>query len=243
MHPRASRLIAAATAAGALAVPAAAGAHVTAAPIGDVPAEGYGKVDFRVPHGCDGSPTTAITVRLPDNVVGATPQVVPGWKISVKEGKLAKPVEAHGEQITEGVREVTWRGGPLPDHHLQEFGMSIQTSGKPGEKAWFKILQECEQGETAWAEIPEDGGEEPDTPAAGITLAAGDDHAAASDDAQGAAEPASAPAGENAAAVSADDLDGKASKGLAIGGLVVGVVGLLAGLTGITLAGRARRSA
>jgi uncharacterized protein YcnI len=93
-------------AAAALAVPALAGAHVTANPA-EVPAQGYGKVDFRVPHGCDGSPTTRITVRFPDEVVDGTPQVVPGWRIATKEGRLAAPVEAHGETQTEGVREVS----------------------------------------------------------------------------------------------------------------------------------------
>jgi uncharacterized protein YcnI len=225
--------------AAALALPAAAGAHVTAYAVGDLPPEGYGKIDFRVPHGCDGSPTTSLTIQLPDTVVGATPQVVPGWEISTKEGKLANPVEAHGEQITEGVREVTWRGGSLADDRLQEFGMSVQTAGgKAGEKAYFKILQRCEEGETAWAEIPVEGEEEPEAPAAEVVFASaegghGGDAAAA--ETSGDAQPTAQTSG-----VSADDVDGKASQGLAIAALIVGALGLVVGGAGLAAARRSR---
>jgi uncharacterized protein YcnI len=225
-----------AAAAATLALPAAAGAHVTAFAVGDLPPEGYGKIDFRVPHGCDGSPTTSITVQLPDTVVGATPQVVPGWKIRTKEGKLANPVTAHGEQITEGVREVTWYGGSLPEHRLQEFGASVQTAGgKAGEKAYFKVLQKCEEGETAWAEIPVEGEEEPEAPAAEVVFAAAQGGHGA-DAAE--AERAAAQETEQSAGVTAEDVDGKASKGLAIAGLVVGGLGLAAGAAGIAFGRR-----
>ena len=141
---------------------------------------------------------------------------MPGWKISTKEGRLADPVTAHGETITEGVREVTWSGGSLPDGRLQEFGLSIQTAGgKAGEKAYFKVLQECEQGETAWAEIPVEGEEEPEAPAAEIVFAE--------------AAPASAEPAEQTSGASAD---GKASTGLAITALVVGALGLVVGAAG-----------
>jgi uncharacterized protein YcnI len=222
-----------------LALPAAAGAHVTANAVGDLPPEGYGKIDFRVPHGCDGSPTTSITVQLPDTVVGATPQVVPGWSIKTKEGKLANPIKAHGETITEGVREVTWSGGELPDRYLQEFGMSVQTAGgKPGEKAYFKILQKCKKGETAWAEIPVEGEEEPESPAAEVVFAAAENgHGGAAAE----AEPTSAAApAEQTAGASAADVDGKASEGLAIAALVVGALGLAAGIAGFVAARRSR---
>lgn len=227
--------IAAAVAATALAVPAVAGAHVTVSPE-QIPAEGYSFVDVNVPHGCDESPTTSITVQLPDSVVGATPEVATGWKIKVKEGKLAKPIEQHGETITEGPREVTWSGGDLDAHQLQRFGMSIQTAGTAGEPAHFKILQKCQEGETAWAEIPVEGEEEPEAPAATVQLIAADDahgaaasgdHAKEGDDA--AAEEVSAQnASAQSSGVTADDLDGKASTGLAIAGIVMGAVGLLA---------------
>lgn len=224
--------IAATAVAAALAAPAAAGAHVTVSPA-EIPAEGYSYVDVNVPHGCDESPTTSITVRLPDSVVGATPQVVEGWDIEVKEGKLPKPIEQHGETITEGVREVTWSGGSLPAHYLQRFGMSIQTAGTAGEPAHFKILQKCKEGETAWAEIPVEGQEEPEAPAATVQLVADEEKAHTE---EVAAENASASA--SASGVTAEDLDGKASTGLAIAGIAMGAVGLLAAAFAVALSRR-----
>lgn len=226
------KTIAAAVAATALAVPAAASAHVTVSPE-SIPAEGYSFVDVNVPHGCEESPTTSITVQLPDAVVGATPEVATGWKIKVKEGKLPKPITQHGETITEGVREVTWSGGSLDPRQLQRFGMSIQTAGKAGDTAYFKILQQCKEGETAWAEIPVEGQDEPEAPASGVKLIASEEegHGAAAsggDDAAGAEEVSAQNASAQTSGVTADDLDGKASTGLAIAGLVMGAVGLLA---------------
>ncbi|HWT93399.1 MAG TPA: YcnI family protein [Solirubrobacteraceae bacterium] len=224
------KTIAAAVAATCLAVPSAAAAHVTVSPE-QIPAEGYSFVDVNVPHGCEESPTTSITVQLPDSVVGATPEVATGWTIKVKEGKLPKPIEQHGETITEGPREVTWSGGNLDAHQLQRFGMSIQTAGTAGESAYFKILQKCKEGETAWAEIPVEGEEEPEAPAATVQLiAAGDAHGAAAsgDDAAATEEVSAQNASAQSAGVSADDLDGKASTGLAIAGIVMGAIGLLA---------------
>ncbi len=226
----------AAVAAGALAAPAAAQAHVTAFPE-SLPAEGYAKVDLRVPHGCDGSPTTKVTVLMPDEIVAATPQVVPGWKLSVKEGKLARPYDAHGEKVTEGVREVTWTGGPLPDPYLQEFGLSIRVAGEPGRKIALKTLQECKKGETAWAEIPVDGEEEPEAPAPMVALTAAQDaDGEASDEAEATGtEEASF---EQASAAGGDDTG--APTWLAILGVVLGALGLAAGAAGLAAARRAR---
>lgn len=182
---------AAAIAALLFAIPA--GAHVTVAPT-EAPAEGYAKLDFSVPHGCEDSPTTSISIQMPDQVVSVTPQVVAGWQIETKEGELARPVELHGETITTGVREVTWRGGPLDPHHLEVFGLSVRFAGQPDDRVPFKIVQRCRQGEEAWIEVAEDGGEEPEFPAPIVTLTTADDghgHDAAAD---GDEEPADAEA-------------------------------------------------
>lgn len=163
------------TAGSALAVGGAtAHAHVTVAP-GEAPAEGYAMLDLSVPHGCEESPTTSISVQMPDQVVSATPQVVPGWTIETKEGKLPNPVESHGETLTTGVREVTWKGGVLDPHQLEVFGLSVRFAGEAGELAPFKVVQRCRQGESAWIEMAEDGGPEPEYPAPVVTLVAAED--------------------------------------------------------------------
>jgi periplasmic copper chaperone A len=219
--------------AAALALPVAAQAHVTVAPA-QLPAEGYGKIDLSVPHGCEESPTTKLTVQLPDEVQSATPQVVPGWKITTKEGKLPKPYDNHGEQVTRGVREITWEGGPLDPHHLEVFGVSIKVSGNEGDQMAFKAIQECKKGETAWVEIPVEGEEEPPEPAPMVELvAAEEEHGASSAQEPATEEVETAPV----AATTGDDDDG--GSGLAIVALIVGALGLVAGIGGLVAARRA----
>lgn len=153
-----------------------AAAHVTVSPT-ELPAEGYAKVDLSVPHGCEASPTTSLSIQMPDQVISATPQVVPGWTITTEEGELAQPVESHGETITTGVREITWRGGPLDAHHLEVFGISVRLAGNPGDEIAFKAVQRCQDGQAAWIEVAETGDEDLEYPAPIVTLVDGsDDH-------------------------------------------------------------------
>ena len=113
----------------------------------------YSKVVFRVGHGCDGSPTTKIMITIPDGILGLKPQVKPGWKIGIKKEKLATPAMLHGKEILEVPREITWSGGPLPDEHMDEFGMSFKAPEAAGDLV-FKVLQTCKKGSNHWSDAP-----------------------------------------------------------------------------------------
>lgn len=229
-------LSAAAATAALLALPAAAGAHVTVSPE-RAPADGYAIVDLTVPHGCEASPTTKLIVQLPDQVVSAVPEEVAGWTVTTREGRLARPYDSHGERVTQGVREVTWSGGPLAADHMQRFGLSVRFAGRPGESAPFKAIQRCKEGRTAWVELPVDGQAEPEHPAPAVTLTAGEDaHAAGGAGAPGTAEPVDA---EVVAATVAEP-DDTPSTGLVIAALVVGALALVAALAALA---RGRRTA
>ena len=197
-----------------LALPATALAHVTANP-SEAASGSFAMITFRVPHGCEDSPTTSISVKIPDGVVFVTPEAVPGWTAKVTEGKLAQPVEAEGETITEGATAVSWTGGPLSPHEFTDFGLSMKLPDQPGETIWFPVVQRCEQGETRWIKIPVEGQPEPDTPAPGVSLVAASQE-----------EPAAAPA----AAEAENDDDGESTVAL-----VLGAAGLLAGLAALGL--------
>lgn len=200
-----------------IAMPATANAHVTVSPP-EAPADGYAMLDFTVPHGCDGAPTTGLVVRMPDQVISATPEEVPGWTIRTREGKLPQPAEQHGESVTEGVREVTWRGGPLPDDHLRRFGLSVALRGDPGEAVPFKVLQKCAGGaETAWIQEASADGPEPEHPAPSVTLTGE------------AADPAEA---------SKSGADSDSGNGLAIVALILGALGLATGGVALIRSGR-----
>ena len=107
-------------------------AHITVAPA-SAPAGAHQTLVFKVGHGCDGSATTGITVQLPDGVT-AKPMPKPGWTITI------------------AAREITWRGGPLPDAYYDEFTLQAKLPDAPGRYA-FKVGQQCEKGRTDWADV------------------------------------------------------------------------------------------
>lgn len=138
---------------GANSLPAA--AHVTVAPAA-APAGAYQTLAFKVGHGCEGSATTSIAVQLPEAVTGAKPMPKPGWTIALTEAKLALPVQSHGKTIASAVREIAWRGGPLPDAYYDEFVIQVKLPDAPGRYA-FKVVQQCEQGRNEWIETAASG--------------------------------------------------------------------------------------
>jgi uncharacterized protein YcnI len=131
------------------------------------------KAVLRVPHGCEKSATTAIRVRIPDGFIEVKPMPKPGWKLDVVRGKYQKPMSVRGTQVTEGVTEVDWTGGNLPDAYYDEFVLTgfIGDEAPAGQTLYFPIVQECEKGVTRWIEIPAgNGAPEPAEPAAGLKL-------------------------------------------------------------------------
>ncbi|MBL8670589.1 MAG: YcnI family protein [Alphaproteobacteria bacterium] len=143
--------------------PAVVHAHVTLESR-EAPAGSYHKVVLRVPHGCKGSPTLKVRVRVPDGVTGVKAQPKPGWELATVKGKLAKPVDdGHGGQITEGVNEVTW-SGRLLDEHYDEFVMRVKLPDAPDAVLHWPVVQECEVGVHRWIEIPAPGKSADDYP-------------------------------------------------------------------------------
>lgn len=200
----------------ALAVPAAAGAHVTLQP-SEAPAGDYVVLDVRVPNERDDAATTKIDVQLPPGFAFASYEAVPGWSVQVRMQKLAKPLTSHGEKITEQVGQMTWTadrsGAAIAPGQFQDFPISVQIPGKAGDTLTFKAIQTYDNGEVVrWIGAPD--AEEP-APQVAVT-AGGDEHG-------GAADSGSSESGAS---------DG-ASQGLGIAALVVGALGLLAGGTAL----------
>jgi uncharacterized protein YcnI len=130
------------------------------------------KIVLRVPHGCGESATIRLTVQIPEGAIAIKPMVKPGWQIATTRGSYAKAYSFfHGAKFTEGVREVTWSGGKLPDAFYDEFVLSAFIAGElsPGQMLYFPVVQQCEQGEHRWVEIPTSG-KSPNEPAPGVML-------------------------------------------------------------------------
>ncbi|MDR3533322.1 MAG: YcnI family protein [Rhodopila sp.] len=132
-------------------------AHVTAHPASGA-ADSYFETAFNVPHGCDGSSTVAVRIKIPEGVMSVKPQFKAGWTVTIKKRTLDAPVRvAHGRTITETVDEVDWEGGPLPDSMYDSFGMLMKLPGTAGVTLYFPVVQECQQGVHRWIEIPPPG--------------------------------------------------------------------------------------
>lgn len=110
-------------------------------------------VGFTVQHGCEGSPTVQLDMRLPDGTANPVPEPPSGWT-----GRVDANV-------------VTFQGGPLPDDQELTFRVRITLPPTPDTTIYFPFVQRCEVGEIRWIEIPTDGsGSELDEPAPGMQL-------------------------------------------------------------------------
>ena len=115
--------IAAIATAATLALPAAAGAHVTLQP-GEAASGSFSKMDVRVPNERDNKGTIKVDVRFPDGFYFFSYQKVPGWKARVFKEKLDQPVDLGGFEVDEQFTRIVWtarrpqarpdRPGPVP---------------------------------------------------------------------------------------------------------------------------------
>lgn len=134
--------------------------------------------------------------------------------------KLAKPIQTDDGPIDEEVRRITFTGhgpnGRIGPGQFMDFPLSVQIPGKAGDKLTFKAVQTYSNGEVVrWIGAPDS-----DTPAPTVTVIK-----ATGSNAAAPAAPATAPARS-----SGDDGGGGASKGLGITALILGALGLVAGL-------------
>lgn len=216
-----------AAAAAVLAVPAVAQAHVTVQP-SEAPAGGFTRLDVRVPNERDNAATNKVAVRFPPGFAEASYEPVPGWDVKVNKVKLAKPIQTDDGPVTEGVGTITWtakdKASAIPPGAFQDFGLSVQVPGKPGDTLTFKALQTYSNGEVVRWIGPKDA----DQPAPTVAVV--------KDTSSATPAPASTPAPAQPAATTSDD----SSDTLAVIALIVGALGLVAGIAGVAAARRAR---
>lgn len=131
--------------------------HVTAQPDAGT-AGSYFTLTFTVPHGCDGSPTVSLRIKIPEGVTSVKPQMKAGWTVTIKTRKIDPPLKGeHGQTITETVDEVDWRGGPLPNNLYDTFGLAMKLPDSSAQILYFPAVQECEKGTNRWIQIPTTG--------------------------------------------------------------------------------------
>jgi uncharacterized protein YcnI len=202
-----------------------ASAHVTLQPE-EAPAGGFTRLDVRVPTERDNASTTEVDVQFPPGFLFVSTEPVPGWNSEITMRKLDKPVEQFGERITEEVDRVTLTadGEGIGPGQFQDFGLSLGVPDKAGSTLTFKAVQTYSNGEVVrWIGPPDS-----ESPAPQVKLTAAEEEGGA---AQPAAEQPQAPA--------AEENDDSGSDTLSIIALIVGGLGLAAGLAAL-LTGRRR---
>ncbi|MBC2902847.1 YcnI family protein [Streptomyces cupreus] len=232
-----------------LALSAPAFAHVTVQPEGEAAKGGYAVVDFRVPNESDKASTVKLEVSFPMDtpLASAMPEPIAGWTAKVTKAELDKPIELHGQEITEAVSKITWTatGKGVGPGFFQKFPVSMGVLPEDAEELVFKAVQTYDDGEVArWIEVQQEGQEEPEKPAPVLALseASEDGHSHGSEPSEEPSEGAS-DASQAAATTTADDADSDSSDTTA---RVLGVVGIVVGAIGVAygvLAGRRRTNA
>lgn len=210
----------------AVAVPLAASAHVGVTP-NTTAAGSYAVLTFAVPHGCEGSPTTTITITIPDEIQSVTPTVNPGWDVTKVMVDVAAPsTAAEGTAPTQRVGQVVYTAHtPLADGYRDTFALQMPLpEDAAGQTLEFPTLQTCVQGETNWNQTVAPGADDHsvEAPAPSIVVTAALDE---SDHSGHTVSETTADA--SAATATADQSGDILARVFGIGGLAIGAVALV----------------
>ncbi|WIJ26899.1 YcnI family protein [Devosia sp. RR2S18] len=131
-----------------------------------------------VGHGCGGEAPTRVSCPDPGRTLQSYARPMPkaGWDIETVAGPYETPFMNHGTELTEGVKEISWTGGSLPDDFFDEFTFRGTFAENPeeGTTFYFSVIQTCGSDEDAW--IDQSGNEDVEFPAPAVTLKAGSGH-------------------------------------------------------------------
>jgi uncharacterized protein YcnI len=235
--------IAVLAAAGSLLAPAAAAAHISLHP-NTIPAGAFATLDVRVPGEQEGAHVTKVDMLLPAGFTSVAYENVPGWGVKVVNQKVSPPIQTDEGPVSEEVSQVVWTwSGPLGmvnNNQFIQFPLSVAIPANlAGQALEFKTLQSYSNGQVVHWIDPSLTAEHPG-PRINITAKGGPIEDVAGKEAgpeagQAAAQPTAA---AHAPALAST---GGASKGLGVAALILGALGLLAGL-GALLAARRSRS-
>jgi len=134
------------------------------------------KAVLRIPHGCGTEATHTIRVQIPEGFYNVKPMPKAGWTLQTVTGPYENTYVNHGKGVSEGVTEIVWSEGNLPNEFYDEFVFRGTFADTLEEGPfYFPAIQECANGEEAWTDVSGSG----DMPAPSLTLVAGgmDEHA------------------------------------------------------------------
>ena len=205
-------------------------AHITVTP-GSAQAGSTAVLTFHVPNEESNADTVKVDVQIPTDhpIAQFLVRPVPGWTASVKTVKLAKPLVTDDGQFTQAVSEVIWSGGQIAPGQFEDFAVSADPLPQGISQLTFKAIQTYSNGDVVrWIDVSQPGQAEPDHPAPVLTLTTG---TAAAPPASGTSASGTSASGTSAATPAAAVTSGSdgLARGIAIGGVVIGLLGLAVG--------------
>ena len=227
--------------AAALIAPAGVQAHISLHP-NTIPAGAFATLDVRVPGEQEGAYVKKVDVLFPRGFTGVDYESVPGWSTKVIESKLVKPVQEDGETIDTEVSQIiwTWAGplGKVNNGQFINFPLSVAIPDDAAGKALeFRTVQSYSNGQVVHWIDPSLQAEHP-SPRINVTVQGGVIEDIAGEEAGPAAGQGASGQRAGVPAPAAAKTSGGASKGLALVALIVGALGLLAGLGALALSRR-----
>ncbi len=245
------RTIAALLATAGLVAPAAAQAHISLHP-NTIPAGAFVTLNVRVPGEQEGAYAYKVDMLVPPGFTEVDTQNVPGWSVKEIVVKPATPIQTDEGPVDEEVSQIVWTGdrsklGRLENGSFIQFPVSIaMPSDIAGQSLGFKTIQYYSNGKVIhWIGPP--SAEYP-APTINVTAKGGLIEEVAGGEAgptagESASSSETASSSGTTTAPASTSASGGASKGLAITALIVGALGLIAGIGGLLAARRARSAA
>jgi len=214
----------------------AASAHVTVDPP-SAPQGGTVKLSFLAPNEEPPATVTELQIFFPVPPAIPIPTVTvepkPGWTFHLTQLHLTKPLVTDDGNISDIVSEIDWKANtPADAIGANQFGeFTIDADGLPdtGTQVVFKALQTYSNGDIVrWIEPVPATGDEPEHPTPILQLTSPN----------GSTTPTTTAPATTTAYAKSSDVD--TARTLAIVGIVIGVLGLIA--AGIALATRRRHA-
>jgi periplasmic copper chaperone A len=126
-------------------------AHITPAPQQFV-AGTYGATSLRIGHGCSGSPTTRLDVKIPNSLISVRAREIAGWTISYTR-KSITPTSATGRLVNTSVDTITLTPtDPLADNVFQVIDLSFFV--RPTQEIESTLTTEEQYRKFSWRQVP-----------------------------------------------------------------------------------------
>jgi uncharacterized protein YcnI len=149
------RLVIALAAAGVLAAPAAAAAHISLHP-NEIPAGAFVTVNVRVPGEQPGAYAYKVVMQMPSGFTDVDVANIPGWSAKETIATLKKPLRTAAGPVNQVVSQITWTGdrstlGRLDNGYFAQFPLDITIPANlAGRSLAFKTVEFYSNGQNAY---------------------------------------------------------------------------------------------